>query len=392
MKKSSLALKIILPLLVIAIGVAGLRIMNQMKPSPQRQPAPEEGLLVDILTLQAGPQQVTVQGTGTVQPAREIQLVPQVSGKVTWISPRLVNGGFFRTGETLLKIDDSDYRLAVDKARADIASAEVSLATEQERAKVARAEWERINLPDKGRPGPLVTREIQVRQQQANLEAARANLRQAELNLQRTTLKAPFAARIRAEQVDLGQYLRAGTSIATLAGTERAEIHVPLPAAELQWLKLPDSQNGAGTVATITLPGDSTRGWKGRIVRTAGEISADSRMATVVVSVRDPYNLQAEGNSAELPHGQFVDVILYGPRLDNAVSIPRRALRPDSIVWIADEHDRLWLQQVEILRREKDQVLIEEGLAPGDRVVLTTISGAANGMLLRPVEQEQAPQ
>jgi RND family efflux transporter MFP subunit len=386
MKKSRLALKIILPLLIIALGIAGLRVMNKMKPTPQRKPVVEEGLLVDVMTVQTESRRIEVRATGTAQPAHEIQLVPQVSGKVDWLSPRLVTGGFFRRGETLLKIDERDYQLAVDRARADIATAEVALATEQERAKVARGEWQRINLPDKGKPGPLVTRELQIRQQQASLAAARANLRQAELNLERTTLTAPFSARISQEQVDLGQYLRAGSSIATLAGSARAEIHLPLPLDDLKWLEIPTPRQPAGSPAIIRVPG-SPQSWSGRIVRRAGEIDATSRMATVVVAVNDPYGLQSDKAGAPLAHGQFVEARLQGTALTDIFSIPRRALRPDSIVWTVTAQNRLQLQPVEVLYKSRDEVLIESGLSSGDRVVLTTISGAADGMPLRPVEQ-----
>ena len=387
MKKSRLALKIILPLLIIALGIAGLRVMNAMKPTPQKKPVVEQGLLVDVMTVQSAPRRIEVRATGSVQPAREIQLVPQVSGKVDWLSPALVKGGFVNAGEALIKIDDRDYRLTLDKTNADIAAAEVALATEQERARVARAEWQQIELADKGKPGPLVTRELQIRQQQAQLAAARANLRQAELGLERTSLQAPFAARIRQEQVDLGQYLRAGTSIATLAGSAQAEIHLPLPLDELKWLEIPTPRQAAGSKAIVRVP-DSPQRWSGRIVRRSGEISADSRMATLVVAVDDPYGLESDSDSAPLAHGQFVEVQLQGRALTAALSIPRRALRPGAIVWTVDAQNRLQLQPVEVLYKSRDEVLIEKGLAAGDRVVLTTISGAANGMPLRPVDQE----
>jgi len=245
-KKSRIALKIILPLLILLIGIAAFKLLGNLKKTPQRQMPPQLGVLVDVMELQSGPHQVTVHATGTVTPEQEITLVPEVSGKVVWVSPQLVSGGFFQQGETLLKIEATDYQLAVEKADATVAQAEVALQIERERARVARQEWNRMELPDKGTPGPLVTREIQLQQAQANLVAAQASRRQAELNLQRTELKAPFAGRIEQEQVDLGQYLRAGTSIGKLAGTSRAEIEVPLPVDELQWLDIP-KENGQAT-------------------------------------------------------------------------------------------------------------------------------------------------
>ena len=389
-KKSRMALKIILPILILLLGIGAFVGIGKLKKPPQRQTSQQLGILVDVIELQAAPHQVTVHATGTVQTEQEIALVPEVSGKVNWIAPRLVSGGLFKNGETLLKIEQSDYLLTVEKARADIARAQVALKIEQERARVARQEWQRIALPDNGEPGPLVTREIQLQQEQANLAAAQANLQLASLNLQRTELKAPFNGRIRREQVDLGQYLRAGTSIGSFAGTDRAEIHIPLPAQELKWLTIPTAgSTQSGSTAYIDLPGNRQTRWQGRIVRSLGEIDPGSRMATVVVVVDDPYQLAGSSGLPDLATGLFVDIELLGTRLDSIISIPRDALRNNQQVWIADDNNRLRLRPVDILRREQRQLLISKGVSSGERLIMTTLSAAAEGMLLRPVLQER---
>lgn len=389
-KKSRPALKIILPLLILLLGIGGFVALNKMKKTPQRQKPPQLGVLVDVLELQAEPHQIKVYATGTVSAEQEITLVPEVSGKVVWLAPQLVGGGFFKAGQTLLKIEASDYRLAVEKARAEIAKAKVALRTEQERAQVALQEWQRIDLPAKGEPGPLVSREIQLQQEQANLAAAEANLKQAQLNLQRTEIKAPFDGRIRQEQVDLGQYLRSGTSIGTFSGTARAEIHTPLSVDELRWLQIPTAgSNAPGSAAIISLPGDGEQHRQGRIVRSLGEIDPGSRMATVVIAVDDPYQLQAADKNPVLQIGQFVEIQLLGERLEKVIRIPRKALRSNQQVWIADEENHLRLRKVEILRREQQLLLISQGLSAGDKLIMTTLSGAADGLKLRPIIQEQ---
>ncbi|MCK5912570.1 MAG: efflux RND transporter periplasmic adaptor subunit, partial [Desulfuromusa sp.] len=249
-------------------------------------------------------------------------------------------------------------------------------------------EWEWIDLADKGKPGPLVTREIQIQQQQANLAAAEANLQQTLLNLQRTELKAPFNGRIRQEQVDLGQYLRAGTSIGSFAGTDRAEIHIPLPANELAWLDIPSAPQEKGSTAIIHLPDSDNARWQGELTRSFGEIDPKSRMATVVVEVDDPYQLKKNLNQPTLPNGLFVDIELYGEKFENIISIPRKALHADNLVWIADEKNHLSLRAVEVLRRERQHILVKSGIKAGEKLVLTTLSGATEGILLRPVLQE----
>ena len=388
--KPRLALKIILPLLILIIGFVGFRMLTHLKKTPHRQQLSQPGVLVNVIDLEVGDFQVTVHTTGTVRAAQQISLVPEVSGKVVSISPQLVSGGQFKKGATLLKIDPSNYQLAVEKARAEIAQAQVALATERERAKIALAEWERIDISDKGEPGLLVSREIQLKQQQANLSAAQANLKLAQLNLQRTELKAPFNGRISQKQVDLGQYLRSGVSIGKFSGTDRAEIYVPLPYTELQWLTIPAaSDQKSGSTVEISLPGQQKPLWQGKIIRSLGEIDPTTRMATIVVVVDNPYRQKGAVNQPDLETGMFVDIQLKGRFLDNVISIPRKALRNNQQVWLIDEENRLRIKQVEISRREKERLLISAGLSAGEQVVTTSLSAAADGMLLRPLKQEQ---
>lgn len=394
MSKKNLLVKIILPLLILAVGIAGARMLTSMQTPPQKQTPPERGLLVDVISVESKAHQVNVHATGTVQPGMEISMVPEVSGKVTWLSPNLVNGGFLRKGEKLLEIDRRDYLLAVNQAQAEMARVRVSLQTEQQQAQLALQEWQLLEMADKGEPNPLVLREPQLQREQANLAAAKASLEQAELNLQRTVLYAPFNCRIRTEQVDPGQYLRAGSAIATLAGTDRVEISVPLPLSELQWLAIPRAgRDYAGSPAILSLQaGKQVYQWRGEIVRSLGEINSNSHMATIVVAVDDPYRLQkdADKKQLDLANGLFVNLVLHGKKLQSIVPIPRDSLRENNSVWIADLEDRLQIRPVHILRRERDLLLIDSGLMGGERLVLTTLDGVADGLQLRPVQQESA--
>ncbi len=383
-KTTGKALKILLPLLLLAVGVAGLLMLVKMKQSPEHQVPEFRGVLVDVTELQILPHQVQVRATGTVQAEQEISLVPEVSGKVAWLSERLVAGGFFQAGEILLKIEGDDYRLAVERSRAEVARAEVALVSEQERAKVSRQEWQRVELPNKGEPGPLVTREIQLLYEQANLAAAQAGLQQAELNLQRTAIRAPFNGRIRQESVDLGQYLRAGTSISSFAGTDRAEVMIPLPVAELSWLTVPSAgSTQQGSKAQVRLPGEETPHREGRIVRSFGEIDSGSRMATLVVAIDDPYQLASGGTQANLSNGQFVEIILQGATLAQVVELPRSALRENDRVWVMDSDNRLRIIPVEVVRRDPELVVARAALNDGAKLVLSPVAGAADGLLLR---------
>ena len=387
MSVKSKLIKIGLPLLILVMGFAIMRIMIISRPEPRKEQRENPGALVEVLSATRGARQVVVHGTGTVQPRQEVSLIPQVNGRVTKIADRFVAGGFFRQGDVLFEIEDTDYRLAVDRARAALAKAEYELTAMQGQARIARQEWERLQLGDGEQPNPLVVYEPQLKNAHAALLSAQASLRQAQLDLQRTVLRAPFNAVIRSESVDLGQYVRSGTAVATLAGTDQAEIVVPLPLEELAWLQIPRAGQGSkATAATVQLSaGGETFAWSGKIIRQLGDVDPQGRMARVVVAVADPYGLwQGTGERPVLSMGIFVQVLLHGKELKDVAVIPANALRDGSTVWIMND-GHLTFRPVEVVRRTRDEVVVGQGLASGDRVVLTNLAGAAEGMKLRPV-------
>jgi RND family efflux transporter MFP subunit len=378
--------KIGLPIIIILLGFGVFVLLKSLKQEPQQEIRQDLGALVDVFALENQDWQVTVSGTGTVQAAQEISIIPQTSGEVIYVSPSMEEGGFFSKDEVLLKIDSTDYQLALEQAKATESKAELNLATIESWSRVARAEWERIKQVDEDEPNPLVVYEPQLKNARAELASAKAAVKQAELNLERTEIRAPFNCRIRSENVDIGQYVRAGSSVAVVAGTDSAEVIVPLPLDELRWLDAPmKGSQKKGSLATIHMEingKDYDR--QGRIVRTTGEVDPMSRMTKVVIEVQDPYGLLHEGNARKaLVSGSFVDVSIKGGRLKDVFLVPRTSVRDNDTVWIMDKDNLLNIQNVQIVRYERENVLVQDSLKDGDRIVLTNISGAADGMKLR---------
>ncbi len=383
--------KIGLPLLFLACGALVLRFLILNKPTPQKVTKQDRGALVEIMEVEKYDRQVQVFATGTVQAAQEVTITPQVNGRVIYAAQNFVSGGFFKKGALLFSIEDIDYTLALEQAKASLARAEVDLATIESRALIARSEWEQLNKNPQKKPNPLVLLEPQVKNAQAGLDSAKAAVSQAQLNLSRTKIYAPFNCLVRREQIDIGQYLRQGNPVATVAATDTAEIIVPLPLAELTWLSVPRQGSGRkGSNGTLELKVAGSRyQWQGHIIRSLGEADPQSRMMRVVVEVESPYNPTASNNSPpDLAFGVFVDVILHGRQLEGVFILPHKAIREHNTVWIMDENNSLKIREVTIIRQEKDAVLIKAGLDPGDKVVLTNLSAAAEGMKLRARNQE----
>jgi RND family efflux transporter MFP subunit len=382
----------ILPVLVIVIAIGLTFVLIKSRKVPKPHETPHLGPLVEVAELVKSSRQIVVSGTGTVQARYEVSITPQVKGRVSEISPRMIAGGIFRKGELLFAIEDVDYLLAIDLARANLAQSEYELLRNENLAEVARNEWQTLNSGSDAEPNPLVVYEPQLKSARAQRDAAQANVKQAELNLQRTRIVAPFNCYVRSEQLGIGQFLNAGSPVATVVGTDHVEIVVPLPLDELVWLQVP--RNGVsqkGSLAKIELQsGGQTFHWQGVITRALGEIDPRNRMVRVMVTVADPFSRNKKSTNLlnDLLPGMFVEVHLQGEEIPDVVAVPRGALHDNDSVWIVDDKNRLHIRTVDIQRRERDEVLIRSGVNAGERIVLTNLSGAAEGMLLRPQLRE----
>ena len=382
----------ILPVLVIVIAVGLTFVLVKSRKVPKPHEMPHLGPLVEVAELVKTSRQVVVSGTGTVQARYEVSITPQVKGRVSELSPQMVAGGIFRKGELLFAIEDVDYQLAIDLSRSNLAQSEYDLLRNENLAEVARNEWQTLNSGSDVEPNPLVVYEPQLKSARAQRNAMQANVKQAELNLQRTRVFAPFNCYVRSEQLGIGQFLNAGSPVATVAGTDQVEIVVPLPLDELTWLQVP--RNGVpqeGSLAKVELQsGGQIFHWQGVITRALGEIDPRNRMARVVVTVAEPLSSDRKGTSLlnELLPGMFVEVHLQGEEISDVIAVPRGAVHDNETVWIVGDENRLHIREVDIVRRERDEVLVQSGLDSGEKIVLTSLTGAAEGMLLRPQMQE----
>jgi RND family efflux transporter MFP subunit len=383
-------LKVVLPLVVVVVGAIVAVAMIKSKEAPEIRETEIPVPAVRVQRIELRDVQLVVHSQGTVSPRTESVLVPEVSGRVTWVAPSFASGGFFEKDEVLLKIDSHDYRQAVVQARAGVAQAELRLEQERAEAEVARSEWS--DLGD-GDASPLTLREPQVAEAEAALEAARAALQRTERDLARTEVRAPYAGRIRTKEVDVGQFVTMGTPLARVYAVDYAEIRLPLPDDDLAYIDLPLNYRGESgrdvgprVVLSARFAG-RTHEWEGRIVRTEGEIDPRSRMIHAVARVKDPYARGDDPDRPPLAAGLYVDAEIDGRRATDVAVLPRSAVRGEEQVLIVTDDERLRFRSVEILRRARDEVIVASGLADGERVCLSPLAVVTDGMRVRIVEE-----
>lgn len=434
MKKS---LKILLPLLVVAAGAVGAVLLVKAAPEAETVEPSTPPPLVRVIEVERRDLRLDVTTQGTVSPHTEATLVAQVGGRIVEVAPSFAEGGVFREGDVLVRIDPTDYELAVSQAGARVAQAETALARTEAEAAVAREEWEEIHAADgggSGEPNPLAVREPQLAEARAALESARAQLEQARVNLERTTVEAPFDGRVRAKEADVGQSVSPGTPLGRVFGTDYAEVRLPVPVAQLAYLDLDLTgamSDGPETALTADLAG-ARRTWPARIVRTAGAIDADTRMLGLVARVDRPYGNRpgepAAVAGAPLPMGLFVDATIAGRPAEDVIVLPRSALRErpeasgdrirggrtrDPVAegpeegalgagsprqWAhvlvvdpadGDGPDRLRFRRVRLLRLEGERALISEGLEEGERVAVSPMDAPVDGMAVQVTEDPE---
>lgn len=390
-----LILRIVLPLVVLGAAGYATVMLIENRPQPPTRSADVPLPLVETIGAEFSNVTLRVMAEGTVAPRTQTELIPEVSGRVIEISPALVGGGFFEEGDVLLRLDRREYELSVTRSRAAIAQANLRLETELQEAVVAMEEWELLGA---GRPTPLAMREPQIAEARALLASAEATLAQAEYDLERTVVRAPYAGRVRQERVDIGQFLSQGNSVATLYSVDAAEVRLPIPDAELAYVALPLGYREDGGSSQWTGPrvilrtqfAGRTHEWEGRIVRTEGEIDPRTRMIHAIARVDDPYARGNDPNRPPLAVGMFVEAEILGSSSGDIVSLPRSVMRGANRVLVVDDADTLRFREVEVFRLERDRVLLESGIDPGDRIVVSPLENAVSGMKVRVRQDREA--
>ena len=358
---------------IFGVAVLGYSGLSQMKPVPETRDTPNSAPLVEILTLDAFDANFRIRSQGTVRPRTETVLSAEVSGAIVSISPKFIAGGVFAEGEELMRIDPTNYEVAVDRAEAALTQRQIEYdGAEKLRSQGYRAESEYASAA-------------------AALAAAKADLVNARRNLERTRISLPYEGMVRSKDADLGQYVNPGTRLGVTFATDYAEVRLPLTDSDLGFVDLPEAseitETGGGNGPPVTLAAvqkGKLKRWDARIVRTEGVVDEKSRVTYAVARVTDPYKLHGpDDGEPPLPMGTFVSADIEGTTVQDVVRVPRTALRSNSQLMLVDEENRLEIRDVDVLRADAEYAYLGGGAVAGERICLTTIASPVNGMLVR---------
>jgi len=395
-------LRLLVPLAILVAALFGARALLANPETPDRaaERAPQ-ATAVETMAVSLERRRSLVVAYGTVQPRRRITLRPEVGGRIVDLHPDLIAGGRLAAGETLLKIDPREYEYRVQEQEAAVVRAEFELTVEEGRGAVARREWELLedSVERTALGERLARREPHLEEKQAAVAAARSRLAQARLDLERTELRVPFNAMVLDESVEAGQLVNAQTSVSTLIGTDAFHVRVSIPVDRLELVSLPGPDGTGGSRVRVLHDSGSPgiAALEGRVVRLLGDVDPAGRMARILVEVRDPLQSRTEATAdpeavrlAPLLVGEFVRVEIEGPPRPGLAALPRRAVREGGRVWVMNAEGALEIRPVTVAWGTDTEVVVSsEGLADGDRVVITPLAAPIPGMPLADVGERR---
>ena len=364
---------------IFAAAIAGSFGLSQMKPPPETRESADVDPLVAVMPLEAMTTQFGISSQGTVRPRTETILSAEVSGAIVSISPKFIAGGVFAAGEELLRIDPTNYVVAVDQAVATLAQRQIEYdGAAQLRSQGYRAESEYASAA-------------------AALAAAKADLVKAERNLERTRISLPYDGMVRAKEADLGQYVNVGTRLGVTFATDYAEVRLPLTDQDLAFVDLPAavdvSAAGAANGPAVELSAvqrGQNRVWQAMIVRSEGVVDESNRVTYAVARVVDPYKLKNEASTeTALPMGTFVAARIEGATISDVIRVPRTALRGNNQLMFVDDDNRIRIADVSVVRADAEYAYLRNSAMPADRISLTVIESPLNGMRVRTTDDPQ---
>lgn len=377
-------IRIVLSLVILAVGIATASYLKNSAPRTKKQPPVKLSPTVQIQKAKPSSFQIIVTAMGTVIPAREVVLKSRVSGEIVEIHPEFTEGGFLKKDMKILQIDPQDYELALARKRSTVTDAEYALKLELGHQTVAKREWELLN---QGKPAQDMEKELALRQPhlnkvRADLSAAEAELKAAMLDLERTRITAPFNTMVRSKSVDRGSQVTPQEPLAELVGTDAYRIQASLPVDRLEWIDVPVQTGDPGSKARIIY--GQGHECSGTVIRLMGDLATEGRMARILVEVADPLGLKASNKDrAPLLIGEYVRVKILGRKLDNVFQIPRTAFKDNSSIWIAGENQTLEIRKVRPVWRDADVVLLQDGLKPGEQLIVSDLPAPVQGMSVR---------
>ncbi|MCX7361570.1 MAG: efflux RND transporter periplasmic adaptor subunit [Alphaproteobacteria bacterium] len=356
---------------VVAIGVLGAATLSWSANASRSQPVAEASVRpARVTTIAFKPQSQSLMLAGTVVPRIESTLGFRVAGKV--VAREVDAGAVVQPGQIIARIDPTDYRLAVDNARAALVSADADYV----RAKADLERYQALRGSSAFMAQTLDQRQSLASTAQARIDQAKSQLATAENNLAYTELKADAAGIITAVQAEVGQVLAQGQGVVKLAHSEQLEILVGVPEHRLKAVR-------EARDVTFELWSDAGHRHAARLRELSPSADPMTRTYPARFSVVEPPAFIGLGMTATLTLSRSEGTPLAEVPL---AAIFQQGTQP--AVWVVDRASgAVALRAVTIARWRDDTALIASGVSDGEVVATAGVHKLEPGQKVRPVQQ-----
>lgn len=375
---------LVVPGVLLLISWLTVSWLDANKPVPTERPTRVKSHKVFVYRSEQIDTPLIGYSQGQLLPKQDLELRTEITGKIDTLSNNLVNGGKVTKGELLVQIDQSDYLLQVIQSQSKVAQAEQQLAKVKAETKAAQQE-----LADLGRENPsdLALGIPQLKQAEASLDAAKADLSIADLALSRTQIFAPFDGRIEKETLTVGQYLNRGGVVAKLHANDVMEVRLAMSAEQFSQIGLPldyytQYNDSVFSVKLNAQVGQDNYTWDAKIIRVEAAIDSQTRS---IYAVAEVHNLT--DNNQPLLKGLFVNAEITGLQASHVSILPKAALRSNEQLWTVDDENRLQVKMAEIVQRTPDTIIVKN-LADQTLVIISALAIPTPGMPLQPLTTE----
>lgn len=407
----------VLIVLAVAVGVAFFLI--SLRKEPEKKQIVKAPPSVKVVKAYPDAKVMTVTAFGTVKPRHRVQIAVEVPGRIDFLHPSFVEGGRVPKGETILQIDQRSYKLDRQTAKVRIRQAEIDIENFNQDKKnlendlklakanveLAKKELDRIralsknnfaskNSLDKVEQSYLSARialqNVENRlkltgtvmeQKQSALAMARVDFDKADLALKKTSITSDFDGFVLEKRAEKGEYLNPGQVIGTVYEKGSLDVDVRIPFEKMKWIEafFENGKTPSAKVVVANFDGLENYEWDATVARVKASVDEKTRTLPMTLEILNP-EVKIKG-IFDLKPGTFVKCTIQGETVENVYVVKRHLIKPGDRLFIADK-GRLKIREVGILRKFENEIYINSGLSPGDRIISSPLPAALEDMEL----------
>jgi len=408
----------VLVVLGVATGVAVL--LFTLKEDPEKKEFQMSAPSVTVLTAQPESKVMMVDAFGTIKPRKSVKIAVEVPGRIDYINPLFIEGGFISTNELLVRIDQRNYKLDketaavrikqarvdIENLKQDIANLKKDIALSKKNTVLTKRELERLRALSKNQyasknslekaeqqhlQAEIQLQSIQNRlsltdtymdQKQSALAMAKVDYNKAALALEKTEIRSVFDGYILEKMAEGGEYVNPGQTLGVIYQKDCLDVDVRIPLEKMKWIEsfFQDERTPEAIVKLASYEGLSPTAWKAKVARVKARIDERTRTLPMTLEI-----VPATDNGRgifDLKPGTFVQCSIVGETYDNIFVVPRHLLKTNDILYTVND-DHLKMKKMTVLRKFEEEVYIKAGLEKGDKIISSPLPGAIEGMKLK---------